>query len=489
MGGATLFEDVFTKQLIEMVQQVINRANLTGERVAAWDQLQQIFIDRKLAYKSQVPPEMVGVHPENRSRLGVGGSEAHHHGAQILKTGFSWAKASDAAAFEVPTDKLALEEARAVNDGIVALSGGFIPPLVQLRLLSVGGGHTNAFLRAVKAGCRSAVPALADASGNLNPAHLSVDRLTFKDAMEKGLIWLVMHHQCPQVWPELVHLVQAALNTHAKTDQSEIEVLLDIGRMRDSAVGQNKEADWKEIEAAACFCLPKCGSYVQALIAYVKAQAPELLNELSQFQKAFASQGTSRVLGSEYIAKVASLTWGPAQKFPFVMNAAMEANLASPPNRITDGFCRLMSVSTLAALTNTHNRATVQKADKLMLDARSLCHALVLDESARVKCCGLLDVRLIYHLCKKGQEAEGKVFDSIEQIAQALLHVAVAACCIAYHVDHYVAMGCHCMECHGIYLVIVYRALPIAAAMIIHSQCVKRCKWARIAHTHTHEVV
>ena len=116
MAGAALLEDVFTKQLVEMVQQVINRANLTGERVAAWDQLQQIFIDHKLAYKSQVPPEMVGVHPENRSRLGVGGSEAHQHGAQILKTGFSWAKAADAAAFEVPTDKLALEEAIAVNN-------------------------------------------------------------------------------------------------------------------------------------------------------------------------------------------------------------------------------------------------------------------------------------------------------------------------------------------------------------------------------------
>jgi hypothetical protein len=445
MGGATPLEDVFTKQVVEMVQQVIKRANLTGERVAAWDQIQQIFMDHKLAYKSQVPPEMVGVHPDNRSRLGVGGSEAHHHGAQILKTGFSWAKASDAAAFEVPTDTHALEEARTVNDGIVALSGGFIPPLVQLRLLSVGGGHTNAFLRAVKAGCRSAVLELADASGNLNPDNLSVDRPTFKDAIEKGLIWLVMHHQCPQVWPELGHLVQAALNTHAKTDQSEIEVLLDIGRMRDAAVGQNKEADWKEIEAAACFCLPKCASYVPTLVAYVKAQAPELLSELSQFQKAFASQGTPRVLGSEYIAKVASLTWGPAQKLPFVMNAAMEANLASPRNRITDGFCRLMTATSLQALVHANNRATVRKADKLMLDARALCHALLLEESARVKCCGLLDVRLIYHVCKKGQEAESKVFDNIEQIAQAALHVTVAACCIACHVDHYVAMGCHCI--------------------------------------------
>eukprot|EP00972_Heterocapsa_arctica_P104829 15447952-Heterocapsa_arctica.AAC.1 len=86
-----------------------------------------------------------------------------------------------------------------------------------------------------------------------------------------------MHSQCPHVWPELVHLVQAALNMHSKSDQSEIEVLMDFGRMRGAAVAADKEPNWKEIEAAASCCLPKCSSYVQTLIAYVKAQAPELL--------------------------------------------------------------------------------------------------------------------------------------------------------------------------------------------------------------------
>ena len=406
------------------VAEIIRKASHSGERVAAWDDIQKLLLDNALAFRSHVPPEMVGVHPENRSRLGLSGIDAHHHGQQILPSGFSWAKAADAAAFEVPVGEGA-EEARQINDEMVAISGGLLPPLAQLRLLSVGGGHTNGFLRAVKAGCRSAVPGLADASGNLNPAQLSIDRPAFKEAMDKGLNWLVMHHQCPKVWSDLVHLVQAALNTHAKADQSELEVMADIGRMRDAAVAANKEPNWNEIEAAAVLCLPKCASYVSTLCAYVRAQAPELLGELNKCHKAFGS--------SEYIAKVASLTWGLAEKHPYVLNAAMATNLASPPHRVTDGFCRLLTASTLNALTVPSNREAMKQADKLMADARALCLALGVQHSDRVKCCGKVDVRVVLHLCKKGKEGEGKVFDDIGQIAQAPLHGVTDAAAAHVH--------------------------------------------------------
>ena len=111
--------------------------------------VQDILRDASLGCFSHVQPEFCGVHPQNRSRLGVSGSEAHHHGAQILRSGFSWRKAADATAFEVPPPPHDTE-AKACNEQFAALSGGAIPPLQQLKLLSVGGGHTNTFLRAVK---------------------------------------------------------------------------------------------------------------------------------------------------------------------------------------------------------------------------------------------------------------------------------------------------------------------------------------------------
>ena len=194
----TFDRKLFTDALVAKVRSIIDEANRSGARVAAWEAVQQCLLENKVAWYNQIPPELCGVHPGNRSKLGVGGSEAHHHGAQILQAGFSWQKAADAAAVECPPPPYD-EEARTSNEAFVALSDGLIPPLEQLKLLSIGSGHTNTFLRAVKAGCRSAVPKLANAAGKLDLEALSVGRASFRDAVEKGLRWFVLHWQVPMV--------------------------------------------------------------------------------------------------------------------------------------------------------------------------------------------------------------------------------------------------------------------------------------------------
>ena len=100
-------------------------------------QIQELLLENNVGWHAQAPCNFVGIR--------VGGSEAHHHSADIIEIGFSWRKASDAAAFEwppAPHDSKAQE----VNITWVELSGGYIPSSTQLKLLSVGGGHTNFFL-------------------------------------------------------------------------------------------------------------------------------------------------------------------------------------------------------------------------------------------------------------------------------------------------------------------------------------------------------
>ena len=167
--------DIYTPQVVEHVSSVIEKANQTGCRVEAWDTIRQILVDAGIAWQAQVPPQHVGVHPENRSRLGVGGSEAHMHGHKIMQAGFSWTKCADVVAVECPPAPHDAE-AKSSNDSYVQFSGGLIPPLQQLKLLSLGGGHTNTFLRAVQAGTRSAVPSLCDNYGVLSKDMLTVNR-------------------------------------------------------------------------------------------------------------------------------------------------------------------------------------------------------------------------------------------------------------------------------------------------------------------------
>ena len=196
---------LFTPFLITRVQTLIAAAKKTGTLLSSWDEIKQILIEAKVAWAAQTPPEFVGVHPDNRSGTGVGGSEAHFHGFKIYKAGFSWSKAADATAFEAAPGQT---HAHLKNDEMVSLSGGLIPKLSQLKLLSVGGGHTNTWLRAVKAGCRSAVPELADETGHLSVDKLTIDRASLREAIDKGLRWTVLHHECERVWPELVDCIQ-----------------------------------------------------------------------------------------------------------------------------------------------------------------------------------------------------------------------------------------------------------------------------------------
>jgi len=390
--AAMTFDAVFTPALIAKVQKCIDEADKTGARVSAWDTIQSILLEHKVAWRSQVQPEFVGIHPQNRSRLGVGGSEAHFHGQQVLTAGFSWRKAGDATAIEAPPPPFN-EEALSVNSQLVSLSGGLIPPLQALRLLSVGGGHTNTFLRAVQAECPTPVRALAGDGGKLQRDILCAGRPAFKEAVDAGLHWCIMHWQTPYIWPQLVHLVQAALNTHAKGDTSEIECLLDMSRMRDASLAAGKEPDWTEIQAAAKFSMPPCSPYMGSLANYVRIQAPELITELSMFQKAFAcnEQGVSRVPGGEFFNKLCSLQWGVAGKCPCLLLAAAEANLASPANRISDGICRLVTPGALAALTSADNRATATGAGRSHWSEAAPTAAAGCAAASRAarRCCGL----------------------------------------------------------------------------------------------------
>jgi hypothetical protein len=318
------------------------------------------------------------------------------------------------------------EEARTANEGFVALSDGLIPPLEQLKLLSIGSGHTNAFLRAVKAGCRSAVPKLANAAGKLDLEALSVGRASFRDAVEKGLRWFVLHWQVPMVWPDLVHFVQSALNTVARNEQSEVEVMLDIQEMVRASLRAGKDPDWVAIQTSATFSMPPCSPYISTIVEFVKNFAGGdgyLLNELASFQKAFAcsDSGATRKLGAEYLGKVAAMKFGIGEQFPFVVNACIEANLISPSNKVIDGICKLISPSNLNTVTNKAARSEVKLAEKLMGDARRLLDRMDLDAGSRTRLVGRCDCRCILTILKKSGEVEKTVFKNIDDVAAAFM--------------------------------------------------------------------
>ena len=420
----------FTLDLIEKVQNIISKCESTGlGRQSGWEEVQKILFDEKLGWYGEVPPEWVACHPANRSSTGVGGSEAQVHGWEILKSGFSLKKASDATAFQALPEHLTLaKEMQEQIDKSIKISNGLIPPLQKTVLMSVGSGHTNTFLRQINAGVKSVVKDMGDEAGNLNAEILCRGRPQLAQALSKGLTWYQMHWGCQLVWPKLATMVEQALNTDARKGKSEIETMLYIHQKYLDMKHDGKKPCWDEIEQSAKASLPACAGYIGALTAYVQknsgGSSGELLQALNDFSKVFGCQehGTLRNLGGEYINAVAHLSFGPLEQFPLLKTALFEINIQS--SKIVDNISTFLKPQHVKPLAHMNMRKKVREAEQVMCQARAVCKSLGVQVDLRIMIVGRLDCRVVAWLAGRGQQYEGRIFKDLEEIQAEFLKEA-----------------------------------------------------------------
>ena len=219
--------------------------------------------------------------------------------------------------------------------------------------------------------------------------------------------------------PGLVHFVQSALNTRAHTEMSEVELLMDMSQAR---MAMGADADWSAIESSASNNYGPAVKYVKVLAAVTKLQPHECIEDLSGFFKMHAAagdnNGTTRFMGSEWFARMANLSFGKIERYPWVINAAIKANLISKDQKLVDGFCKLITTGHLSSITSASNRATVKHMEKIMSDCRALCTKVQLSGSDKSLLVGKLDTRLFLHFCKLSKFGDG-TFASLDAIGQA----------------------------------------------------------------------
>ena len=411
-----------SSKMREQIPALIADAQRSGAIVAAWENLKSVLEKEQLAWLQQCPPENVGCNMRNRSGEGVGALQSHYHGFDIISQGWSWHKAAEAVAVEYNGGDADNE---AFNDLIVDLSEGMIPPLANMSLLSISASHTNAFLRSVKAQTRSACPHLADATGKLNMDQLCLNRSGLRDAIQHGLKWTVVSHKVVDEFPQIIDLIQKAMNTRAHESQSEFEIMLGMHQNAQQAQG---DVDWKEIAKNASVSNPPCKEWLNDLAKFVceHGGAGSLLEDLNMFSRALGSMkdqkaaGSKKAMGSEFWSKLNTVKWEAGQKNPWVIIATVKANLASPPSKVVDGFCKLVEARHMAALTSNENRDLVIQSEALMTDVRALASNVGMTPAQKASMVGKLDVRCIWHIMKLGKAGEGKNFDSLAAVAQVL---------------------------------------------------------------------
>ena len=139
----------------------------------------------------KVSPQMFFTHPENRGGLGLSWHNVHRNGKRIRDIGARKDKLVDSLAFEMQQGEGRAaqiefnEELMRKSDGLLAPSSG------HKRFLTVGGGHTTAFCRAAKAGCRTSQAGMADQDGKLNLHQLCKDSV-LEEMINDGWTWTII---------------------------------------------------------------------------------------------------------------------------------------------------------------------------------------------------------------------------------------------------------------------------------------------------------
>lgn len=143
--------------LVAEVQTLIDKAG--KQHVKAFDAILSKLSSAGLSWKQQIVPKFVYVHQDNRSSFLVDPARVHQHGWEIVSAGFSPAKAADVLCIEMaPEGHPACAEARKANQELYSLADGLLPPVGDMKYISLGGGHTNSFLRCLNEGTKTTVP-------------------------------------------------------------------------------------------------------------------------------------------------------------------------------------------------------------------------------------------------------------------------------------------------------------------------------------------
>ena len=110
-----------------------------------------LLADEGWATEQTLEPDTVAIDMRNRSKMGVIGTSMNTHIGNIVDHGFSFKKITDATAIEPPSHATAEHKEQVeFQQTQIDLADGLLPVLKALKALSIGGGHTNSGLRALK---------------------------------------------------------------------------------------------------------------------------------------------------------------------------------------------------------------------------------------------------------------------------------------------------------------------------------------------------
>jgi len=404
---------LFTSKLVAEVQQIIDSAMVDGRHALAWATLKGMFLTAKIGWYQRVRPENAAISKWNRGKRGVVGTEAQHHGDEVLGIGWTDERARDNVAMQWDGD----ESDAAFDSEQCVKSNGLIPELDFLMAAVLGGNHTTVFCRQVNGKVLCVNESLKKKNGGLS--HLDKDTLglgqpDFLRACSEGMMYFMIHKDAAKHWPSLPDFLQRALNITAENKRSELEVWFDMVKF--SETYPEGAIDWDELQDVVAKTLPACAPYIPAMAEYLKAFGGSLLWDLDQFLHAFPD-GCLAAWGGEFINSiVAGLKVRPGALAPVhVANALLKAQKISP--KVVDGICRTIKSEMVQRLGAKAKESAIAEVERAMKKARDVVRQLQLANNATIAV-GQFDVRCVVFLLGLKTPFEQRDFGSVAEIEE-----------------------------------------------------------------------
>ena len=378
-----------------VVQKLLESSGEDESRIVMLvDKVLSILEGSHQAYRMQIPPSLVGIHPANRDGQGVIESEVHSLGAEIVAMGWS---------------KLACKDAVCVEDDSVSTIANFTARITAnserlahspaVKFGSLSCGHTNQFLCCVQAEVPCEHESIAVA-GRMSPAKVFAGDPGLQEACCKGMDWLVVKSTAAALYPSLPSLIQAARNAtqQAQRDESEVQLLLKLHRLSVS-LSVDGVVEWAKVTQIVSRSRPRQLDHIADYVAYCqKYGGRELIVGLQQFYS--AHMPANRSVPASTFAALANLRLPADNMCPLFVTAVVKAQASCPQTKIVERQCRFITAGDIASISKTR-LPDVTIAERLLVACRRLM-PVALDLKHKVRLLGKLDCLMVRVVLEKG---------------------------------------------------------------------------------------
>ena len=216
-----------------------------------WKSIKALLLEKQIAFYSTLRADSFVVHRCNRSGTLVNPHNMHNKGMQILQAGADKSMLHSVCTELHPDND---KKQAAIADFKALCESPYMAPVTGAeRYASLSSGHTSQFVKAVLAGVDTPEAELADANGKLGPHLYRCDSgEDWHQMCTSGWSWLVLPFYVEERHPDLIDLIQNALNMSNSIFgiQSEIELASSIAAAV-KAKGGHVE-DWNQLALDCC---------------------------------------------------------------------------------------------------------------------------------------------------------------------------------------------------------------------------------------------